>query len=43
MEIVMPPNGYFVKELSAMYLRDSNDALFPPYGVRKSFMGSVKI
>jgi hypothetical protein len=26
----MPSNGQFVKELPAMYLRDSNDALYFP-------------
>ena len=26
----MPPNGQFVKELPAMCLRDSNDALYLP-------------
>jgi hypothetical protein len=38
----MPPNGPFVKELSTMHLRDSNDALDPSYGGRKSYMRLYK-
>jgi hypothetical protein len=35
----MPQNSQFVKELPAMRLHDSNDALYPAYWGEKSFMG----